>query len=259
MTILYVDASAGVSGDMLLAGMLDLGLPLQRLRHHLRRMNLGDVRIVTERVRPRASARATRLTIDPGSIGKFLPRKAGEVIRWVERSDLDPSIRKSVTHVWTVLAKAEGHVHGVPWKQVQFHQVGRPDTWVSFCGFCAGLSHFRIQSLFVSPIPVGHFHQGHKAGADGSASSSRSHGGGRRFTPGPATLQLLRNFPIVHRKDRFEWTTPTGAALLSAFGSPNPPPPFKILGIGDGAGHESPSPGRGFLRVLLGQSLGLDF
>ena len=245
MRILYVDASAGVSGDMLLAAMLDLGFPLRRLRRLLRRMNLGDVRIVTERVRPRSGIPATRVSVDPGSIGKFLPRKAGEVIRWVERSDLDPSIRKSVTHVWTVLAKAEGHVHGVPWKQVQFHQVGQPDTWVSFCGFCAGLSHFRVQSLFVSPIPVGYFHQGH--------------GGGRCFTPGPATLRLLRNFPVVHRKDRFEWTTPTGAALLSAFGSLNPAPPFKVSGIGHGAGHGSPSPGRGFLHLLLGQSGGFTY
>ncbi len=246
MRILYVDASAGVSGDMLLAAMLNLGFPLQRLQRLLRRLNLGDVRIVTERVRDeRAVARdretrAIRLSVDEGSIGRILPTRAGEVIRWVEQSDLDPSIRKSITRVWTILAKAEGYVHGVPWNEVQFHQVGRPDTWVSFCGFCAGLSHFRVQSLFVNPIPVGHFHQGH--------------GGGRCLTPGPATLRLLRNFPIVHRKDRFEWTTPTGAALLSAFGSLNPAPPFKVLGIGHGAGHGSPSPGRGFLRLLLGQT-----
>ena len=200
-----MEASAGLRGDMWLTAALDLGLSPARLRQALRGLGLTTARP--------------------------LPRQAGEIIRWINCSNIPVPFRRRLIRVWTVLARAEAQAHRVPWARVRFHQLAGPDTWVAFCGVALALEQFRVRAMHVSRIPLGRFHIGH----DGRG----------RNAPGPATRRLLRRFPVVHRPDRFEWTTPTGAALLAAFASPRPPPPFRVAAMGHGLG----------LRLLLGKPL----
>lgn len=235
--ILYVDASAGVSSDMLLAALIDLGLPLSKLRRALNDLGLSNVHVRVNRVK-RQGIRAAWVSIAQRSSHPQLPRQAGQVIDFIRRSKLHPPLKARMVRVMTTLAQAEGKVHHLPWRKVRFHQVGRLDTWVNFIGFSLGLIHFRIEKLFVSPIPVGTYHEGHD-------------GKGRSF-PGPATRQLLKPFETTPRREPFEWTTPTGAALLSAFGTPEPAPPFRVVGIGHGVGHHPAPSGSRMLRLLLG-------
>ena len=203
--VLYVDASAGVSGDMLLAAMRDLGLP-RRERDNL-----------------------------------VFPALAGDLIRWIRRSRVDPTMKKNLLRVWTLLARAEGESHGCSWRQVRFHQLSRPETMKNIVGFCAGLSHFRVRKVYTSPIPLG------KLWRDPS--------GRLRREPGPTASWLLARarLPVIHKEDFFEWTTPTGAALLAAFAVPNPPP-LRVLRIGEGAGRLRSPGGQKRLRLILARS-----
>lgn len=234
---LYIDASGGASADMLLAGLLDLGLPAQGLEHAVRRVVSGTARVRGERVE-RDGIRGLRLGLRV-RLRRPLPRVAGEVVGRVEGSGLQAGLRKRIARVWRVLAAAEGRVHGVGWRRVRFRQVGEVDTWVCFAGFCAGLAHFRARQLFVGPVRLGSFH--------------RDHDGRARREPGPATAHLLKGFRVARTGDAFEWTTPTGAALLAAFGSPAAPPVFRVLRIGHGFGHLNPPAGCGVVRVILGE------
>ena len=205
--ILYIDTSAGVSGDMLLAAMRDLGLPLLR-------SNRGNL---------------------------AFPDLAGDRIRWIRQSRLEPPIKKNLLRVWTLLAQAEGESHGCPWGQVRFHQLSRPETMKNILGFCAGLSHFRIRKVYTGPVPLG------KLWRDPS--------GRLRREPGPTASRLLARarLPVIHREDPFEWTTPTGAALLAAFAVPNPPP-LRVLRIGEGVGRLRPPGSQKRLRLILARS-----
>lgn len=238
MRILYVDASAGVSSDMLLAALIDLGLPLSKLRRALNDLGLSNVHVRVNRVK-RQGIRAARISIVRRSAHPQLPRQAGQVIGFIRRSKLHPPLKADMVRLMTKLAHAEGKVHRCAWREVRFHQVGRLDIWVNFLGFALGIIYFRIEKLFVSAIPIGAYHQGH----DGVPRSS----------PGPATGQLLKPFQTILRREPFEWTTPTAAAILSAFGSPDPPSPFRVVGIGHGVGHQMAPAGSRMLRLLLGK------
>ena len=220
---------------MLLAALLDLGVPARAIQAVVRRVMPGRVTIRAERVR-RRGVQGLRLTLR-ARLQRALPREADEVIRAVARSALPAAIRRETARCWRVLARAEGRAHGVPWRRVRFRQVGGADTWLCFAGFCAGLAHLGVKRLFVGPVRLGAFHQ--------------DHAGRPSRMPGPATLRLLRRFNLQQTSDRFEWTTPTGAALLAVFGTPAAPPPFRVLRIGHGFGHAHAPDGPGAVRLIL--------
>ena len=242
---------------MLLEAMVDLGLPLRKILKNLRPFALspstpfvlseapsdslraGSGRVEGSIVERRTSLRAGR------EKGERLPRIAGELLHLVGSSPLDFQLKSMVLRVLKRLAQAEAKVHRAHWRKVRFHQLARPDTLINITGFCLGLRHFNVRQVYSSPIPVGSRHQGHD--------------GRWRAGPGPATMELLKSFPIQRRSTRFEWTTPTGAALISTFATPVPPPPFQVIRIAHGFGTRRPPPFSathpGALRLLLGRSL----
>ena len=236
--LLYVDAAAGVSGDMLLAGFLDMGLSAASLRQALDDLGLPGIRIHRRRIRS-AGIRATQISIVQRSPRARLPKVAGELIDWVRRSRLSRSLKRSVSQALGRLARAESEVHHSPWRRALFHQLAQVDTLVDITGFCVGLEAFRIQSVYASKIPLGNSYQDAR--------------GRWQPRPGPATRVLLRWFPTERFSDRFEWTTPTGATLLAAFGVPDPPPPFEVKGIGRSVGHRRPPRGPSVLKLLWGR------
>lgn len=240
--ILYVDCSAGVSGDMLLAAFLSMGLPLDGLHRQVGRLGLGGVRLRPERLR-REGVDAMRVSLR-GS-GRIPSGRAGDLTRFVEGSSLEPAIRRLMVRALTVLARAEGAVHGHPWREIHFHQLARADTLVNLAGLCAGLIHFRVGAVYPSPVPIG--------------SRFLDSGGRWRRQPGPAVSRLLAGFPTTRKDLPFEWTTPTGAAFLAAFARRHPAPPFEPLRIGHGVGHGRPPTGPTVLRLLLARLIkGLD-
>lgn len=222
---------------MLLAGMLDLGLPLSAVHGALVDLGLSKVRLRIKRIRQNG-IHALQVSCVQRKHYFAIPREAGSVINLIQRSKLERNLKAHMVRAMTALAKAEGKVHGATWRKVRFQQVGRLDTWVNFIGVSLGIIHFQIEKLFVSAIPLGACHEGHD--------------GRRRLFPGPAACQLLKRFRTLMCREPFEWTTPTAATLLWAFGSPEPPPPFRVVGIGHGIGHRQPPQGPGALRLLLG-------
>ena len=248
--ILAVDASAGVSGDMLLAGFLDLGLPLPRLQRILSDLGVSGVEVGLHRI-ARGRDQALQVFFRKGTSASDIPNRGFELLQWVNQSRCDASIKRDALRVLNNLLRAEGAAHGVSWKRVILHQLADLDTVVNIVGFCAGLAFFRVQAVYVSPIPVGPWHQDPH--------------GQWKASPGPATQWLLRDLIMDQRETRFEWTTPPGAALLSTFGSHRPAPPFRLHKIGHGVGHRIYNgtryklvPGtvqQKALRLLLGQPL----
>jgi uncharacterized protein (DUF111 family) len=239
MNLLYIDAKAGVSGDMLLAAMIDLGLPVSQLRRVLASFGLGHLSLKIEKVK-RIGVPATRVTVRAdGAAGA---RSAIELTRRVrEAHGISGRLRASLLRTVAVLAAAEAGVHKVPPEKVFFYQIGRADTLVAMVGFCFGLDYFGVGGVYCSTVPVSLWHQDH-------------HGHPRR-SPGPATVRILKPFRTRFVNERFERTTPTGAALLAAFASPQPAPPLSVSQIGRSVGRGLPPSGATVMKVLLGKGV----
>jgi uncharacterized protein (DUF111 family) len=196
--ILYIEASCGFSGDRALDAMLALGLPKSVLKDLL-----------------------ARLGISYGRWGKSIPCKAIHLLRWVMEADWpDPTLRRFVAAPLQRLIQAESRAHRVSPIDVHFHQLAKADTLAAFIGFAAGLIHFKIGRVYVSPIRIGNV--------------CMDHDGRLCHRPSPAVMELLKRFSTHIVSDGIEWTTPTGAAILAAFAAVDAPGPFLVLKIGDG-------------------------
>jgi len=237
--MLYIDCSAGASGDMLLAGWLGLGLPMGRLRQKLDALGLKGVRVRVRRFRREGVA--VMQAVCTASPSLRLPRATGELMDFIRGSQAGQSLQRPLLRVLTTLAHAEGRAHGVPWRRVTLHQIARPAALVNLAGFCVGMEYFRVKQIYVSPIPVGAAHQDHQ--------------GVWRSASGPATLHLLKGFSCEQPAGRFEWTTPTAAALLASFACRQAPPPLQVKGMAHAVGHRRPPAGPSVLRIILGEKI----
>ena len=202
----YLDLPTGVAGDMLLAALLDLGVPQ---------------RVIDEPLAALGSQSSYRLNCSNGSSAGLRGQQL--VVELVEASpphrhwaELKPqlqaaawpqALKTKVLEVFQLLADAEAHVHGVAAEQVHFHEVGAIDSLVDVIGVCAGLLHLGVQSLWATPPPAGH----------GQVRTAH----GVLPVPAPAVLEIARRcqLPLASSTGFLpgELTTPTGLALLAVW------------------------------------------
>lgn len=235
-TIVYADCFSGISGDMFLAALLDLGLPEQVLRDKLAKLDLGADIVVTTNNSP--GFRATRVSVAAGS-GQP-PRSWPEIKQFLEESHLETGVKSRAVRVFSALASAEARVHGCSPEAVHFHELGAVDTIVDIVGVAVGLEHLGIDRLVASPLPMPH----------GWVTCQH----GPLPLPAPAVCELLAGVPVYGVDLDQELVTPTGAALLvglaSGFGRL---PPMAVAKTGYGAGSIKRPDGKpNLLRLILG-------
>ena len=238
MKVLYVDAFAGISGDMTVGALLDLGVPLQRLRTELERLPIGGYTIAAE---PRQvhGIRAVKFNVTTAEHDHA--HRAFRTIReMLTGGSLAPAVARCALGIFTKLAEAEGHVHGVPPEDVEFHEVGAVDSIVDIVGAAVGFTMLGIERTYVSPLPLG----------SGIVPSQH----GWLPVPGPATVELLRGFTTRLGEGEGELVTPTGAAIVASLAAPEPPPLLRVLAVGYGAGQRTLTDRPNMLRLVVGES-----
>ncbi len=318
--ILFIDPFAGVAGDMLVAAMLDAGVPPEHLEGELRKLPLQHWRMRSFPAQRGAFA-AKRFVVEPveegvappqrgggtgvqpalttslhsdsavshvGSVtilgvvsygalasapNKVSPVAAGDAHhhshahgdghnhghghshedewpgqpdrRWshiramIQDSALAPRVRSRALRAFQKLAEAEGKVHGIPAEEVAFHEVGAVDSILDMVGVCVCLEYLDIDELRCGPLPMG------------SGTTRSQHG--LIPLPAPATLELLKEFPIFPSTFPGEHVTPTGAALVAALARAGSLPAMRVERIGYGAGTRDPQTHANVLRVLVGE------
>jgi hypothetical protein len=206
MTLAVLDAPTGLAGNMLLAALLDLGLPEAEIHRPLAALGLADAyRLVLEE---RRSGGLRGLHLAVVSLEPQPPhRHWGELRGQLQAAPWPELLKQRVLEVFGLLAAAEAAVHGHSPEQVHFHEVGALDALVDVVGVCAGLLHFGMGELVCSPPPAGH---GVVATAHGTLP-----------LPAPAVLELarLRAIPLASAAGfpPGELTTPTGLALAACW------------------------------------------
>ena len=232
--IAYFDCFAGVSGDMVLGALLDLGLPSEVLDEGWRMLGLKGFQLKSQKIQ-RGGLMGTQIEVQgEGAIKNFRDMKA-----LINGSALPGGIKELSLKILGQLAQVEAEIHGVEVDEVHFHEIGGIDTIVDAVGAALGVSHFKWDTIICSPLPL---NRGFVEG-----------GHGRLPLPAPATVALLKGVPIVPSDSEEETVTPTGAAIVtslaSEFGSL---PEMEITGVGYGAGTRDTQGTPNLLRIIQG-------
>jgi uncharacterized protein (TIGR00299 family) protein len=236
--VLYIDCSAGASGDMFLGALLDVGVPLPALKRELAKLPVDGFRLTRKR-ESRGGVSGTYLrVVTPGDRGY---RHWSDFERIMGKSRLAEEVKTLSLSLIRRLFEAEAEVHGGTPESVHLHELGSLDTLVDVVGAVAGLRLLGPAEVVSSEVNVG----------GGFAESEH----GRLAIPGPATALLLQGAPVFSEGDDFERTTPTGAVLVTGLsGRFGGFPRMTIRKVGYGLGTRDPDQGRAnALRFVLGE------
>jgi len=242
MSVLYYDCFAGISGDMHLAALLDLGVDYDELVLELTGLGLDGYGVQATRAsRKGVFGVQVRVVTDPNQLAR---RDLRQIEAIIGGSALRDSVRDRAIAVFRRLAEAEAHIHDTSPDSIHFHEVGALDSIVDIVGGVIALDRLNVDRVLCSPVELG----------GGLAHCEH----GVLPAPAPATLELLKGVPVTLGAVPFEATTPTGAALLTTFVDEYVPRPELIIHrIGYGVGHrDGPIPN--VLRAFLGEQRGSD-
>jgi pyridinium-3,5-bisthiocarboxylic acid mononucleotide nickel chelatase len=240
---LHFDSVGGASGDMILGVLADLGVDPAALNAALTALGAGEIRI---EARPHAdrALRGTQVTVHAHDAahghhgaGHHGHRTLRDIRPMIEGSGLPEAVKRNALAVFQRLAEAEARVHGTTPEEVHFHEVGALDALADITGACLGLHLLGVTAVSFSPLPCGH----------GTIESAH----GILPNPPPATVELLRGFPTVMTDEPFELVTPTGAALLTAWGATQSSPAGTVAAVGHGFGHRRLNGRPNVLRGIL--------
>ncbi len=262
MKTLYLDTFSGISGDMFIGALIDLGVPLDKLDEELRKLGLDEYHVHAAR-KQKSSIEGVKFDVhthdhghQPHSHGhghdhnhqhEEHDHEHGRTFRdirdLIQKSKLSAWVKEKAVAVFSRIARAEGKIHGQPPDEVHFHEVGAIDSIVDIVGACVGLELLGKPRVLSSHV------------TEGTGFVRCAHG---RFPiPAPATVAILaeRAVPISQCDEPNELVTPTGAAILAEFAEEfGPMRNFVPNKVGYGLGERDNKTRPNVLRAVLGTS-----
>jgi uncharacterized protein (TIGR00299 family) protein len=237
MVCAYLDAFSGLSGDMLVGALLDLGPDFAEFKAAMESLRMRGCQLHLAR-RELSGISAAKFDVE---VSEPQPERHLSDIRIIiNGSSLSDEVKTKALVIFSALADAEAKVHNTSSEEVHFHEVGAVDSIIDIVGTAWCLVALGADELLVSPLPMG----------KGFARTRH----GLIPIPPPATLELLTGFELRLGDGESEMVTPTGAAVLSSLAKPAPIPlGFEVERIGYGAGTKTFSDRPNLLRVLLGK------
>lgn len=237
MRTIYLDCPTGISGDMCLAALIDLGVDFQMIKAELEKLPVDriDVRIGKE-VRHSVTGTTFRVNIEE----THHHRTFDDIRKMIAKSALSPSVKETSTAIFKLIAEAEGKVHGIDPGKVHFHEVGAMDSIIDIVGAAVAFDSLKAEAIVCSPLPLG------------SGLVKTMHG--TMPIPAPATLEILKGVPVRLSEIPFELTTPTGAAIVKTLCTFGPMPSMTIEKIGYGAGKKDFKEASNLVRAVIGTS-----
>ncbi|MDD7938300.1 nickel pincer cofactor biosynthesis protein LarC [Actinomycetospora lutea] len=238
----WVDATAGVAGDMLLAALVDAGADEDRVRAAVASLGVPGLAVHTDTDR-RGGLRCRRAHVTaPGDDPTH--RHLAAILPLVDRSALSGRAADAARRTFTLLAEAEAAVHGTSSQNVTLHEVGAHDALADVVGVVAAADDLGLladgAAVVCSPL------------AAGSGTVRAAHG--RLPVPVPAVVELAARHGLALGGDDLagERTTPTGAALLAALARPGSFPALTVRAVGVGGGARDTPDRPNVTRVVLG-------
>ena len=239
MTIAILDPFSGISGDMTLGALVDVGLDPDWLRALPATLGLADVTVrIQDVLRGELACKKVDFDIPPQPHGRHID----DIRRLVAAANVPEGVRRRADDAFTAIAVAEGAIHGMPPESVHLHEVGAVDAILDIVGAVWGFELLGVERVYCGRIALG----------DGSVRAAH----GLLPVPAPATLKLLEGIPVSPGPDGSgELVTPTGAALVRVLSSGGTPRQYVPRRSGFGAGTKD-FPGRAnALRIVLADAV----
>jgi uncharacterized protein (TIGR00299 family) protein len=237
MKVLLYDCFSGISGDMNLGAMLDIGISQVFLEGELNKLNLKGWELIAVKDQ-RHGISGTKVTIQTHHDHSH--RHLSDIERIITGSSLSGDVKKLSLNIFRKVADAEALVHDIPVEKVHFHEVGAIDSIIDIVGAAICFNELKVDRVIISEVELG----------GGLVKCEH----GTLPVPAPATLEIIKGIPVKSGSVDFEATTPTGAAILSVFGTDfGKTVPVRILKTAYGVGHKDHPAVPNLLRVSLGE------
>jgi uncharacterized protein (TIGR00299 family) protein len=239
MKIAYFDTIAGISGDMTLGALISAGVSFDELREELSSMGVTGFELQARHIE-RHGILATKVDVVISEQPHY-HRHLKDIENIIEKSSLPDKVKGRAKNIFREVAIAEAHVHNQPLEKIHFHEVGAIDSLVDIVGVAIGIEKLGIEDVYSSPVKVGN---------GGTVKSQH----GFLPIPTPATVEILKGYPLELTNIPQELTTPTGAAIIKALsrGVLNTEK-ICISSIGYGAGERELDQIPNILRVFIGE------
>jgi pyridinium-3,5-bisthiocarboxylic acid mononucleotide nickel chelatase len=235
--VIFFEPFSGISGDMTIGALLDLGFSFEELQQKLNLLRIDGYRLSAEKC-VRSGIQATKFNVEVGHSHHH--RGFTDIRKIIESSALSPWVQERSIEAFRKLAEAEGKVHGQPLEKVHFHEVGAVDSIVDIVGTMIAVESLMPAQVVSSTVNIG------------KGTLQCQHG--IYPAPGPATQELLKGVPVFSNSVEGELTTPTGATLLMTLvGSFGTRPKMRISKSGYGAGTKETPGNSNVLRVSIGE------
>lgn len=196
--ILYFDVVNGISGDMTLATLLDLGVPKELFLEEIKKLSIKDEFEIIITKKNESGILGTNVEVVTKESGAH--RHLIDVFDIIDKSSLNENVKTMSKNIFMTIGEAEAKVHGTTIDKIHFHEVGAIDSIVDIVGTCILIDLLSIDKIYANSIPVG------------SGFVKCDHG--IMPVPAPATAEILKGVPIKLNTVKGECTTPTGAAIL---------------------------------------------
>ncbi len=259
MKTLYLDCGMGAAGDMLTAALLELLPNREEFLAELNNLGIPNVTVSSE-VSSKCGIQGTHIVVkvngkeeseeifehthshththEDGHVHHH--NGMHEIGHIIEDLPVSEKVKADIWAVYSLIAEAESHVHGIPATEIHFHEVGTMDAVADIAAFCMLIERLAPEQVIVSPVHVG---SGHVKCAHGILP-----------VPAPATAYILRDVPIYGDGIKSELCTPTGAALLKHFAQKfGDMPAMKTTAIGYGMGKKNFTTAN-CVRALIGET-----
>lgn len=274
MRTLYFDCFSGISGDMTIGALIDVGADPEYLKTQLSKLNFADEYTLTWKKVVKNGITSTKFDVlltdnqehshdhshshdhahshdhkhnhshehhhTHDHSHAHHHRSYKDIVQMIQDANLTERATELSLAMFKIIGEAEGHIHGVPLKDVHFHEVGAVDSIIDIVGTAILIDYLEIEKIISLPVPVG------------SGTISIDHG--IYPVPAPATLEILRGVPIGKSGVKGELTTPTGAAIIAVLAEDfGPFPEIRVEKVGYGAGTKTFPKHPNVLRVVIGE------
>lgn len=248
MKTLYLDCGMGAAGDMLTAALLELLPDKEKFLTELNSLGIPGVTFSSD-ISTKCGIQGTHITVKVNGEEETAEIRTHEhhhhssmhdIEHIVENLHVSEKVKADILAVYSMIAEAESHAHGVPVSEIHFHEVGTMDAIADVTAASMLMERLSPEQVIVSPVHVG------------SGQVQCAHG--ILPVPAPATAYILRGIPIYSGTIKSELCTPTGAALLKHFATEfGEMPIMAVTAIGYGMGNKD-FPAANCVRALLGQT-----